>query len=189
MKVSDFHKSKADSVISRMRAAGRPFHCADRVLSVVDNVTLIAQKCGLYDPEIELLRLAALYSDIGVEVSGKDHQANSCRLFAVDAIGSLSVGEIECVSALIMSTRMPQDPRTEMQKVAADAYVSYVVLDDYWKWTELRRVEEGKREGWSWWDEQSRFLYTHRFHTEFMRNKRAEVEAIRSEVGKKQMGG
>jgi exonuclease III len=84
---------------------------------------------------------------------------------------------------------MSHDPRTAMQRVIVDADLSYILLDNYWKWSDLLRQELGKSEEWTWWDMQNRFLYEHKFYTKFMKTKAGRVSEIREELGKKLIGG
>ena len=77
--------------------------------------------------EMELLKLAALWHDIGYINTYEGHEEEGCNLvrkYFPDF--GIPVEETEIVCSLIMATRIPQDPQNKLEQVIADADLEYL---------------------------------------------------------------
>lgn len=99
------------------------YHSPEHTLDVLEQCERIAADEGLADPRrVFLLKVAALYHDIGFLNRYADHEEESCRIFLADAVRhSFSEEEKNDVLHMIMATRLPQEPTTLAERIICDA--------------------------------------------------------------------
>ena len=163
------------------------FHHTLDVLNVC-NQYIKREKIKKYDAK--LLRIGALLHDIGFTISNVNHEDRGVEIAKqlMDDFG-FSKADFKVVKGLILSTRIPQDPKTELEKIICDADLDYLGRSDFYKisnflFKELKAysIINNQRE----WDiAQIKFLESHYYHTDFaLRNRQTKKEERIAELKK-----
>ena len=149
-----------------------PYHNATHIYDVLDASLKIAASENLSEDDIKLLRLAALFHDAGFIKSAANHEEHGAQM-AQEILPSFGLdnGQIEKITSMIIATRIPQSPSSQLDKVLCDADLDYLGRPDFYAiggtlFEELKAagVVETERE---WNLVQKTFLQSHRYHTTF----------------------
>lgn len=127
--------------------------------------------------EAKLLRIGALCHDLGFTVSLQNHEQKSSELAAsLMTQYGFSDSHISIIKGLIHATRVPQNPKTFLEKLLCDADLDYLGREDYYEisnklYQELKTFNliSNKTE---WKQQQISFLKAHTYHTSFARKHR-----------------
>ncbi|MEO8795717.1 MAG: HD domain-containing protein [Daejeonella sp.] len=147
------------------------YHCKEHTLDVLKQSIRIAHQEGIEDhTDLFLLKIAALYHDTGFLETYALHEQKSCELFLNDADQySLNSEQKDIILNLIMSTQIPQNPNTLLEKIICDADLDYLGRPDFFSIGESLRKEflqfnvvDNDDE---WNKLQLRFLQKHNYHT------------------------
>jgi len=147
------------------------YHCVKHTLDVVRESERIAGEEGISgNGELFLLKVAALYHDTGFLETYSGHEEKSCEIFMRDAVHfGMTDMEKDSVKALIMATRVPQEPGTLLEKIICDADLDYLGRPDFFDIGEELRKEflyyQIVKDDRDWESLQLRFLKNHRYHT------------------------
>lgn len=146
------------------------YHTATHTKEVIEAVKHIAQSEELTPPELQILYTAALFHDAGFLETYNNHEEVSCDI-ARRCLPQFdySKDEIEKICTLIMATKLPQSPATNLEKILCDADLFYLGTDTYFDtsqklYAELKAVKlitSSKQ----WYDLQVNFLQSHRYFT------------------------
>lgn len=143
-------------------------HTRDDVLPAAERLAEIA---GINDEELLLLLTAALYHDIGYIEHFRDHEAIGARI-ASEELPELgySPEQVQQIANMIIATRMPQTPRTELEKLMCDADLDSLGREDFFVTSHLLRMEL-KEMGFvtsvrEWYTRQLTFLENHTYQSE-----------------------
>jgi predicted metal-dependent HD superfamily phosphohydrolase len=146
------------------------YHTIDHTLDVYDRANYIASRERIYGLDLKLLLIAALYHDAGYLKQSEDHEQISCQMVRTDLpIFNYSIDEIEKICTLIMATKIPQNPKSHLEEIMADADLDYLGREDFFTIGDklyLEFLELGKittREEWNIM--QINFLQQHHFFT------------------------
>lgn len=161
-----------DHVIVKMKdlSPALSYHCIDHTIDVIRQAERIAKDEGINEKELYLLKVAALYHDTGFLETYADHEIKSCSIFEEDCTRyNFNDAEKELILNLIMATKMPQKPRTLLQKIICDADLDYLGRNDFPE-ISLRLKNEFLHYGLiaddrAWQKLQLTFLQNHHFHT------------------------
>lgn len=154
------------------------YHNLSHTLDVTEQCERIAKAEGVTNEhEIYLLKVAALYHDTGFLRTYAHHEEASCVIFLEDAEPyDFTAADKQLVTELIMVTKLPQAPKTLLQRVICDADLDYLGRDDFFEIGDgLRRefLKYGIINSDAEWDKlQTRFLGSHQYHTETSRKLR-----------------
>ncbi|WP_332732298.1 HD domain-containing protein [Flavihumibacter sp.] len=109
------------------------YHNLAHTLDVLEQAERIAIEEKISDPKALLLvKLAALYHDTGFLDTYKGHEERSCEIMLHDLGGnSLTTGDLDRISGMIMATKIPQNPANLMEEVICDADLDYLGRDDF----------------------------------------------------------
>ena len=154
-------------------------HTRDEVLPAAAR---LGQLAGLGEHDLDLLRVAAAFHDLGYAETQEEHELCSIRIAAqvLPAFGFPSRA-IEQVIGMIVATRMPQAPRNLLEELLADADLDGLGREDA-----LQRSVDllGERRAYGsaigdeeWWREQIDFLSQHRYWTTYGESLRGEGKA------------
>lgn len=136
------------------------------------------------DREAKLLRIAALLHDVGFTQTYKDHEAKGQEI-AEELMTELGFSrkDIKVVKGLIWATKIPQSPKTYLEKIICDADLDYLGRSDFYTigdqlYAELkaRGILKNVKE---WNKIQIDFLEKHQYHTPFARKHRQPAKAKR----------
>ncbi|MFZ1805720.1 MAG: tetratricopeptide repeat protein [Cyclobacteriaceae bacterium] len=169
-------------IVDKLKAempANLSYHNIDHINDVVESAIRIAQSENLTDEDIRLLRIAALYHDAGFISTYKGHEAQGCQLVK-DTLPTFgfSTQQLDTICSMIMTTKIPQSPKTQLDKILCDADLDYLGRDDFYE-IGNRLYNEMKDQGLieterEWNLTQKVFLENHRYHTDFGKNQRED---------------
>lgn len=152
---------------------GMFYHSVDHTRFVVKAVETIGKESGLSQHELEIVKIAAWFHDVGYVASVDDHETESIRL-AKEFLGSqhVDLSEIHLVEECIESTRIPQKPQNELAKVLCDADMFHLASPDYPEYREMMRkerkfVEDKKISKLEFNNASINFFDRHNFHTNY----------------------
>ncbi len=108
------------------------YHNVTHTKDVLQNVQRLSASENITDPELMLLKTAALFHDSGMLETYKGHEEISCQM-AQKWLPEFEYtkDEIAQVCTLIMATKMPQSPENKLQEIICDADLYYLGTDAY----------------------------------------------------------
>lgn len=176
MKLARFDKIY-DEVIGKL-TQGLPaylkYHCVEHTMYVVEKAEFIANKEKVSKKNIFLVKVAALYHDIGF-LKGPDlHEKTSCKIAKKELKEyGFKKEEIEKICGMIMATKIPQTPKTKLENILADADLEYLSTSKYREvsellYQELRYFNKGMNRK-KWFKIQVDFISNHQYHTNYCR--------------------
>lgn len=147
------------------------YHSVHHTLDVLDAVSRLAQMENLNGHDQVLLKTGALFHDTGFIETYDGHEEASIRLAQKILPGyGYSDKDIKIVEGLIRSTEIPQNPKTHLEKIMADADLDYIGRDDIFLIGQRLQYEwmlQGKVKSLrEWHEKQLQFLKTHKFFTD-----------------------
>lgn len=155
------------------------YHSKEHVLDVVQQAREIAECEGLTDVrDLELLKIASLYHDIGFLHIYRGHEEAGCAIVR-DEIGTFGISpeDTERICGMIMATRIPQTPMNRLEEIICDADLDYLGRDDFFPIANSL-FEEMKFYGYvetelEWNRIQVRFFEQHHYFTATNQQRRA----------------
>ena len=158
------------------------YHGTHHTLDVLDVCNAYIERGSIEERDALLLRTGVLFHDFGFTRSFEDHERNGVILAGrVLPDFGFSPEEIKIVEGLIMSTKIPQKPETELEKIICDADLDYLGRDDYYPisntlFQELKSLGKIKTQA-EWNALQVGFLEAHKYHTSYaIENRQPEKE-------------
>ena len=182
MNLPDFERAK-DYALKRLERelpASLTYHCLahtrDDVVPAIERLALLE---GIDGENLLLLRIAATYHDLGYIEQAQGHEATAVRIVSEVLPGfGYSPEQIDIISGIILATRIPQDPRTHLQEIMADADLDLFGRDDFWPLNRALRAELEARDrpmtDKEWYGDQLALLQAHRYFTASARTLRQE---------------
>ncbi len=168
------------------------YHGISHTLDVLHVCNLYIRREKLNREKAKLLRIGALCHDIGYTVSDEDHEQESAELAATLMTQyGFSKNQISTIKELILATKIPQSPKTSLEKILCDADLDYLGRKDYYEisnklYKELKtfNLVSNKEE---WREIQISFLEKHKYHTPFARKNRkpGKERRLRELIGQK----
>lgn len=158
------------------------YHCIEHTLDVLEQALRIAREENMRDDkDLELLKIASLYHDIGFLKTYLQHEKQSVEIFREDfRDSSMSESDKETIAKLIMVTQIPQQPKNKLEQIICDADLDYLGRSDFADISENLRKEflaygivSTDEE---WFALQLKFLQNHQYHTAASRDKREPVK-------------
>ena len=148
------------------------YHGTHHTLDVLDVCNAYIERGSIEERDALLLRTGVLFHDFGFTRSFDDHERNGAIL-AEKVLPDFGYGpgEIKTVEGLIMATKIPQKPETELEKIICHADLDYLGRDDYYPisnnlFQELKSLGKIATEK-EWNALQIGFLEAHNYHTTF----------------------
>ena len=150
------------------------YHGAHHTRQVIASSIRIAKNEGISEPELLLLKTAALFHDSGFLYTYRGHEAASVQISreSLPQFGYDSQS-IDIIGELIISTQLPQCPTTFLAEILCDADLDYLGgdKDKFLQiaeslYLELKGLEMVKNE--EEWDKiQINFLSNHKYFTKY----------------------
>ena len=108
------------------------FHNYDHTLNVARAAHTIGFHSKLSPKQLELVNLAAWFHDLGYCLSQSNHEEFSTKL-ARKILTPLEVNDhdVSSICNLIMATRLPQNPKSLLERVLCDADMYHLSQVDY----------------------------------------------------------
>lgn len=135
-------KEYVKHILERKLSEVYVFHSLHHTLDVLKSVQIIGEKCSLSEDELNILKVGALFHDIGYIRKSVGHEEESA-LIASDFLSSKNIDPeiIELVKRTILSTKVPQKPKSKLEKILCDADLMHLTYPDYFERIELMRNE------------------------------------------------
>ncbi len=108
------------------------YHDLKHTVDVYTQVELIGRKEGVNNDDMLVLRTAALFHDLGHLIDYDTHEEMSVKL-AQEILPEFfySDSQISQVAQLIMSTKLPPQPKTLLEEIICDADLDYLGRTDF----------------------------------------------------------
>jgi uncharacterized protein len=151
------------------------YHCTDHTLYVCKKAEYIARKEGASEEDIYLLKVAAMYHDIGFVESHMAHEKRGCEIAMEELPGfGFNDAQLKKICGMIRATQIPQDPRTKLEEIIADADLEYLatnlfIVHSERLYKELQHFQNGQLTRERWNEIQKDFIGNHRYHTDYCR--------------------
>lgn len=159
------------------------YHNLKHTIDVITEVEIIGRKEGVKDPEMIILKTAALFHDTGFILSYNNHEECGVKMARhILPKYFYSEEQIDQVANLIMNTKFPPEPKTKLEMIICDADLDYLGRTDFIPvsgnlYRELK--EHSKIKSIDDWNRlQIKFIENHQYFTETARNMR-DVNKIR----------
>lgn len=153
------------------------YHSKEHTFDVLKSALEIAETEKISAAETKLLRIAVLLHDAGFIYVYKDHEEKSCEMAHAHLPGfDFSKEQISLICDIIRATKIPQLPKTVMEKIMADADLDYLGREDVFPIAQML-FEEMKLynlmpDETNWIPFQVKFLEEHQYFTDFSRKHR-----------------
>lgn len=153
------------------------YHGLHHTHDVLRSAEMIGKEEGIDADDMLLLKVAVLYHDAGFTNVYKNHEEEGCEMVKADLPGfGFNAKEIEKICGMIMATKIPQNPQTQLERIIADADLEYLGTDRFDEigqtlYREMRVYVNLESER-QWNTIQMNFLKNHHYHTEFCRKYR-----------------
>ncbi|WP_167616840.1 HD domain-containing protein [Maribellus sediminis] len=157
------------------------YHGVHHTLDVLRVCNEYVKRMNISPDDAYLLRTAALLHDIGFIHTYNDHEEESIK-YAKKLLPEWNYSEeqIEIIAGMIRATKIPQLPKTTLEKIIGDADLDYLGTDAFYTigntlFKELMAFNKISSE--EDWDKiQIRFLQNHTYHTPFAQNNREPLK-------------
>ena len=156
------------------------YHDVAHTLYVVEKAAFICMKEKVSALDKQLINIAALYHDSGFMVSPDNHEETSCKIARKDLNKIVKPDHLDKICSMIMSTKIPQSPKTHCESILADADLEYLGTNSFWStgdllFQEIQYFNPKFSEG-DWNKLQVSFLSKHQYKTKFCRQYREKYK-------------
>lgn len=183
----------AESVFRNETFEDRPFHNLAHTWSVVAAAEEIGNRIELSEGELESAIIAAWLHDVGYLEGEGDHEKKAAEKSKELLLSwGASPRKAQEVSEAILSTKIPQQPKTMVSKVLCDADLFHLSTDDCKEQSDRLRTEweiTGKKSMTDvmWLQQNLEFLENHRYHTPYgqtilQEGKKKNIKKIRKQL-------
>ena len=149
------------------------FHTINHTLDVLKNAEIIGKYCKLEEKDLNVLRICALFHDVGYVDAYDDHEISSAER-AISYLTSKNIDQsiIHQVEEAILSTKTPQNPKDKISRILCDADLMNLTFDDYFEQIDLMRKEwakvgKAKLDSNQFHLKSLEFFRTHQYHSEY----------------------
>jgi len=184
-------KELKEKIINKLEAklpSHLTYHSVDHTLYVYEKAIYIGQKEKVSKKEMELIKIAALYHDVGFIKSPNEHEKTSCKILKKDLKNTkYTEKDITKICGMIMATKIPQNPQNKLEQIIADADLEYLATNKFKKignqlFEELKHFNKNFTKK-QWDNLQISFISNHKYHTKYCRQykekyKRKNLESL-----------
>lgn len=149
------------------------YHDMAHTVSVVKFVSKIGKAENVSDNELEVLKIAAWFHDVGYFYDPENHEVKSCEV-AENYLREHDYPNenIELIKSCILATKMPHSPKGDLEEILCDADLHHLGTKEFEDRNELFRIEMEKTTGakfkeLEWLQNNIDFLTEHKFYTRF----------------------
>ena len=168
------------------------YHGLHHTLNVLKSAEFIAKDENISEEDMYLLKTAVLFHDAGFLKTYRQHEEAGCEMAKAELPKfGFSDKDIDIICGMIMATKIPQMPKTQLERIIADADLEYLGTDEFDKIgnTLFEEVKiylnvESRRQ----WDViQVNFLKNHHYYTRFCQinrepEKQKHLQAIKNRL-------
>lgn len=149
------------------------FHTISHTLEVLKNAEIIGRYCNVDEDQLNILRISALFHDVGYVDAYDDHEIFSAKR-AVEYLADkkVDVHTIAQIERAILSTKTPQNPQDKISRILCDADLMNLTFDDYFEQVDLMREEwekvgKAKLDNHQFYLNTLEFFRTHEYHSKY----------------------
>jgi len=148
------------------------YHNIDHTLDVVSATEIIGKQCKLSDKDLETVIIASWFHDTGYYLGCENHEETSAsiaRRYLQNE--NLDPKVIEQIVNCILSTKIPQNPKTKLEQVICDADLFHLSTERFFEKSELLLRElsyhnqDLTQENWMIISKE--FVEAHNYHTSY----------------------
>jgi len=157
------------------------YHCVSHTKDVIKAVTRLGKMEKVTKKELTLLKTAALFHDIGFTETYDGHEKAGAEI-AHKTLPQFDYSDedIKAIEGMILATEIPQNPKTHLEKILADADLDYIGRDDFfvigqrlqYEW-KLRGITTSLKD---WHEKQLKFLQSHKYFTDSAKKLREKTK-------------
>ena len=169
------------------------YHGAHHTLDALKTCKVYLKHNDINTHDAKLLRLAVLLHDIGFIETTDEHERKGAEI-AIRLLSAhdFSAQDMDVIKGLILTTKIPQQPKTLLEKIICDVDLDYLGRSDFYEisdqlFRELKALSIIKDID-QWNKVQIKFLEAHSYHTAFAIKNRQPQKEIRIEELKKLLG-
>jgi uncharacterized protein len=109
------------------------YHTPEHTAHVIQKAEMISHEENINGRHLYLIKVAALFHDIGFIRQAKNHEEISCEICSLKLVRyDFPSDEIESICDMIMATKIPQQPKNLFDKIVADADLEYLGTDQFY---------------------------------------------------------
>jgi putative nucleotidyltransferase with HDIG domain len=165
-------RKKAIELLESNLSKKLTYHGIHHTMDVLNICNDYIRRLKISKKDAQLLRIAALYHDIGFTETYKNHEQKAVEIL------SRCMKEFDCdmkyfdvLKKLIMATQIPQNPKSQLENIICDSDLDYLGKDKYYEisntlFQELKNYKMIDNED-QWNRIQVSFLKSHEYHTEY----------------------
>jgi HD superfamily phosphodiesterase len=129
-------------ILEDTESKGFTYHNLKHTHEVAEVAALIGKNSHLTPEEIEIVKLAAWFHDVGYTVNYHDHETESIRM-AREFLASREAGKevVQSVIRCIEATKMPQSPHNILEEIVCDADMFHLSHKDCLETSLMLRTE------------------------------------------------
>lgn len=183
-------RRKALEILNSNLPSDLYYHDAQHTLDVLNVINQYIRRNKIDKTNTYLLKIAGLLHDIGFTAVRINHEEKSAEIAeALMLEFGFTTESIKIVQSLIIATKIPQTPKTELEKIICDSDLDYLGRKDFYEisnklYKELHASSMVSNEI-EWNKLQIKFLEDHKYHTEFAKkNRQAKKEKRILEIKK-----
>jgi uncharacterized protein len=157
------------------------YHTPEHTAHVIEKAELISHEENVNGRDLYLIKVAALFHDIGFIRQAKNHEEIGCEICSLKLVRyNFSTEEIQRVCGMIMATKIPQQPTNLFEKIVADADLEYLGTDQFYPisqnlFNEFRHYDPHLTAG-RFNELQINFMRKHHYHTDYCIANREEMK-------------
>ena len=169
------------------------FHSVKHTDEVLKQAESIGKSMGLNNDELNVLRVSAIFHDLGYTKTYEGHEKESAvlaRQFLTKR--NIKKEQIDEVINAILSTKVPQSPQSLVSEILCDADLTNLTFDNYFENAEKMRQEWIKTGRTNMSEKEFHinsvsFFENHQYHTDFARRslepkKRKNLRLIKERI-------
>ena len=148
------------------------YHNIDHTLEVVEAAEIIGKKCRISSKDLETVIIAAWFHDTGYYLGCENHEAASAdiaRAYLTEE--KVDKEMVDQVAKCILSTKIPQQPKSLLEKVLCDADLYHLSTEKFFEksellWEEFRQHNQEMTPEY-WLNMSKEFVEAHKYHTTY----------------------
>ena len=170
-------RKKAIEILNTQLSGELYYHCIHHTYDVCNVINQYIRREKINSYEAKLLRIGALFHDIGFTISNQNHEERSVEIVKKYMVQfGFSKKDFNVVKGLILATKIPQSPKNQLENIICDADLDYLGRADFYPisnqlFEELKAFSVLKTLD-EWNMAQIKFLETHFYHTKFAKKNR-----------------
>ena len=168
------------------------YHNIEHTRDMAERATEIAAHYSLDEHDRFIVAASAWFHDVGYLVTEPQlHEIKGAEV-AEEYLKSANIREedILAIRQCILSTKMPQNPHTQLEKIICDADLYHLGKSDFWERSKMLRREmealtQQEVSGAEWRKKTIALLEAHHYHTDYCRELLGPTKSLNLEELKK----